>query len=59
MMRPATTRPRPPPGIMRVRVAVELNSPVTTHAILVYTRDCYVLDWLPRYVVEAICRSCD
>ena len=42
-----------------LQVAVELNNPVTTHAILVYTQDCYVLGWLPRYVVEAICRSCD
>ena len=42
-----------------LRVAVELNNPVITHAILVYTQDCYVLGWLPRYVVEAICRSCD
>ena len=42
-----------------LQVAVELNNPVTTHAILVYTRDCYVLGWLPRYVAEAIYRSCD
>ena len=42
-----------------LQVAVELNNPVTTHAILVYTRDCYVLGWLPRYVTEAIYRSCD
>ena len=42
-----------------LRVAVELNNPVTTHAILVYTQNYYVLGWLPRYVVEAICRSCD
>lgn len=42
-----------------LRVAVELNNPVTTHAILVCTRDCYLLGWLPRYVAEAIYRSCD
>ena len=42
-----------------LRVAVELNNPVTTHAIIVYTRDCYVFGWLPRYVAEAVYRSCD
>ena len=42
-----------------LRVAVELNNPVMTHAILVYTRNYYVLGWLPRYVAEAIYRSCD
>ena len=40
-----------------LRVAVELNNPASTHAILVYTRDYHVLGWLPRYVAEAICRS--
>ena len=41
-----------------LRVAAELNNPVTTHAILVYTQDYSVLGWLPRYVAEAIHRSC-
>ena len=59
MMRPANTRPRPAPASCDVRVAVELNNLVTTHAIPMYTQDYYVLGWLPRYVVEAICRSCD
>lgn len=40
-----------------LRVAVELNNPEITHAIIVYTRDYHVLGWLPRYVAEAICRS--
>ena len=42
-----------------LRVAVELNNPERTQSILVYTQDYYALGWLPRYVVEAICRSCD
>ena len=42
-----------------LRVAAELNNPVTTHAILVYTQDYSVLGWLPRYVAEAIHRSCE
>ena len=40
-----------------LRVAVELNNPVATHAILVYTQDYYVLGWLPRYVAEGIHRG--
>ena len=42
-----------------LRVAVELNNPATTPAILVYTQDYYMLGWLPRYIAEAICRSCE
>ncbi len=42
-----------------LRVAVELNNPVATHAILVYTQDYYVLGWLPRYVTEGIHRGGD
>lgn len=42
-----------------LRVAVELNNPVTTHAILVYTQEYSVLGWLPKYVAEAIDRSCE
>ena len=42
-----------------LRVAAELNNPVTTHAILVYTQDYSVLGWLPRYVAEAIHRGCE
>ena len=42
-----------------LRVAAELNNPVTTHAILVYTQDYSVLGWLPRYIAEAIHRSCE
>ena len=42
-----------------LRVAVELNNPVATHAILVYTQDYYVLGWLPRYVAEGIHRGGD
>ena len=42
-----------------LRVAVELNNPEITHAIIVYTRDYHLLGWLPRYVVEAICRNWD
>ena len=42
-----------------LRVAVELNNPVATRAILVYTRDYYVLGWLPRYVAEGIHRGGD
>ena len=40
-----------------LRVAVELNNPITTHAILVYTQCYYVLGWLPRYVAEGMYRD--
>ena len=40
-----------------LRVAVEMNNPVATHAILVYTQNYYVLGWLPRYVAEGIHRG--
>ena len=40
-----------------LRVAVELNNPVATHAILVCTQEYYVLGWLPRYVAEGIHRG--
>ena len=39
-----------------LRVAVELDNPITTHAILLYTQDYYVLGWLPRYVAEGMYR---
>ena len=42
-----------------LRVAVELNNPVASHAILVHTQDYYMLGWLPRYVAEAIHRGGD
>ena len=42
-----------------LRVAIELNNPVTTHAMLVYTQDYYVLGWLPRYVAEGMHRDRD
>ena len=42
-----------------LRVAVELNNPVATYALLVYTQDYYVLGWLPRYVAEGIHRGGD
>ena len=37
-----------------LRVAVEMNNPVARYAILVYTRNYYVLGWLPRYVAEGM-----
>lgn len=49
-----TLRPRD-----ELRVAIELNNPVATRAILVCTRDYYVLGWLPRYVAEGIHRGGD
>ena len=42
-----------------LRLAVELSNSVNTSAILVYTQDYYMLGWLPRYIAEAICRSCE
>ena len=42
-----------------LRVAVELNNPVTKRAILVYTKDYHVLGWLPRYIAEGLYRGCD
>ena len=40
-----------------LRVAIEMNNPVATQAILVCTQDYYVLGWLPRYVAEGIHRG--
>ena len=40
-----------------LRVAVELNNPITTHAILVYTQDYHVLGWLPRYLFDSMHRD--
>ena len=40
-----------------LRVALELNNPVTTHAIVVYTQDYFMLGWLPRYVAEGMHRD--
>ena len=42
-----------------LRVALELNNPVTTHAIVVYTQDYYMLGWLPRYLAEGMHRYGD
>ena len=42
-----------------LRLAAELTNRVTTNAILVYAQEYSVLGWLPRYVVEAIYRSCE
>ena len=38
----------------KLRVAAELNNPVTTHGLIVYTQEYYLLGWLPRYIAEAI-----
>ena len=38
----------------KLRVAAELNNPVTTHGLVVYTQEYYLLGWLPRYIAEAI-----
>ena len=38
----------------KLRVAAELNNPVTTHGLVVYTQEYYMLGWLPRYIAEAI-----
>lgn len=40
-------------------VGLELTNPVTTHGLLVHSRDYYTLGWLPRYFMEAVheCRE--
>ena len=38
----------------KLQVAAELNNPVTTHGLVVYTQEYYMLGWLPRYIAEAI-----
>ena len=43
----------------QLRVALELNNPVTTHAIVVYTEAYYMLGWLPRYLTEGMHRDGD
>ncbi len=37
-----------------LRLAFELNNPVATHGILVYTHDYHMLGWLPRYLVDGM-----
>ena len=41
----------------KLRVAAELNNPVTTHGLIVYSQEYYMLGWLPRYITESI-RQC-
>lgn len=41
----------------KLRVAAELNNPVTAHGLVVYTQEYYMLGWLPRYIAEAIQQS--
>ena len=38
----------------KLQLAAELNNPVTTHGLVVYTQEYYMLGWLPRYISEAI-----
>ena len=38
----------------KLRVAPELNIPVTSHGLVVYTQKRDLLGWLPRYIAEAI-----
>ena len=37
-----------------VRLSLELNNPVTGHAVTVKTADQYVIGWLPRYLVDVV-----
>ena len=41
----------------KLRVAAELNNPVTSYGLVVYTREYCMLGWLPRYIAEAIRQS--
>ena len=41
----------------KLRVAAELNNPVTSYGLVVYTQEYYTLGWLPRYIAEAIQQS--
>ena len=34
-----------------LRLSLELNNPVTGHAVTVKTADQYIIGWLPRYLV--------
>ena len=38
----------------KLRVAAELNIPVTSYGLVVYTQEYDMLGWLPRYIAEAI-----
>jgi hypothetical protein len=35
-----------------LQVAVELNNPVTGYAVQLQTRECHLLGWAPRYLVD-------
>ena len=37
-----------------LRLSLELNSPVTGHAVTVKTTDQYLIGWLPRYLVDVV-----
>ena len=37
-----------------LRLSLELNNPVTGHAVTVKTTDQYVVGWLPRYLVDVV-----
>ena len=37
-----------------LRFSLELNNPVTGHAVTVKTADQYVIGWLPRYLVDVV-----
>ena len=41
----------------KLRVAAELNNPVTSYGLIVYTQEYYMLGWLPRYIADAIQQS--
>ena len=41
----------------KLQVAAELNNPVTSYGLVVYTQEYYMLGWLPRYIAEAIQQS--
>jgi len=41
----------------KLRVAAELNNPVTSYSLVVYTQEYYMLGWLPRYIAEAMQKS--
>ena len=37
-----------------LRLSLEMNNPVTGHAVTVKTADQYVIGWLPRYLVDVV-----
>ena len=37
-----------------LRLSLELNNPITGHAVTVKTADQYIIGWLPRYLVDVV-----